>query len=540
MVGLFLSFLEILLAGGLQGFLYSLQVSSMRAEGRYYSLIPQDSTLWAAVFILTLVFLRGALQFLQMLSQNGAIEYFKCLQRQRVLEWVFHSQMASTARVSTLFTERTNHSSAVIGQVQSAMTYFFSCTVLGIQLLLISPLITGTLVLLSAPSLFFIRKLNRLARSSGLKHIEEWNKTNSRMVSVIKNLLLVRIYHTQEIEERQGIESNLKYRGYSMTNVKVAAFLFNLPQVMGMTFICIAAYYSSKYALLSKGEILIFFYLFVRFSQGAANLNTAVSGAFFYQPQLKELFHWWREEYLPHVETRREEKRLAERVVDLKAEGVGVGWKLADVEFAYPGAAQPVLKHFGISIFPFQTTAIVGSSGAGKSTLINLLLGEYKASVGRVDLLVDEELLPVDTVKGSLKRAVGYVGAESFLVEGTVRENLYYGLPEVPPEEVLLRALENAECGFLKEFPQFLEHRLSEQGHGLSAGQKQRLSLARALLREPKVLILDEATSNLDASTEQRLIETLRSFKNKMTIVIVTHRESLLVLADQVVQLGPK
>ncbi len=132
---------------------------------------------------------------------------------------------------------------------------------------------------------------------------------------------------------------------------------------------------------------------------------------------------------------------------------------------------------------------------------------------------------------------VGYVGAESFLIDGTVRENLLYGVHRTPGDAELADALRKAECGFIDDLPNRLEHRLTEQGAGLSSGQKQRLSLARAMLRRPGVLVLDEATANLDSATEEKLVDTLTELKGGMTIVAVTHRPALLRLADQVLTL---
>jgi len=158
---------------------------------------------------------------------------------------------------------------------------------------------------------------------------------------------------------------------------------------------------------------------------------------------------------------------------------------------------------------------------------------------GRIDLVVDGSRAALAGCRPRLMPMVGYVGAESFLVDGTIRENLLYGVPGAPNDAELANALRKAECGFIDDLPKGLEHRLTDQGAGLSSGQKQRLSLARALLRRPKVLVLDEATANLDVATEERLVDTLAQLKSRMTIVAVTHRQALLRLADQVLTLGP-
>lgn len=130
------------------------------------------------------------------------------------------------------------------------------------------------------------------------------------------------------------------------------------------------------------------------------------------------------------------------------------------------------------------------------------------------------------------------MGAESFIVEGTIRDNLLYGLEHSPTSQEINSAIELAECSFIHELPKKLDHPLTENGQGLSAGQKQRIALARALLRRPKALILDEATANLDSETEARLIQTLQRLKKNHTILAVTHRPALVEVADRTLELG--
>ena len=156
---------------------------------------------------------------------------------------------------------------------------------------------------------------------------------------------------------------------------------------------------------------------------------------------------------------------------------------------------------------------------------------------GSVKLTAGTKLLPLSEIRKSLLPHVGYVGSESFLIAGTILENLTYGLETVPSEKDIQLALEKSGCDFISRLNTGLAHPITEQGQGLSAGQKQRLSFARALLRNPKVLILDEATANLDYETEKNLIKTLTQMKGSTTIIAVTHREALLVLADQTIKL---
>jgi ABC-type bacteriocin/lantibiotic exporter with double-glycine peptidase domain len=215
-----------------------------------------------------------------------------------------------------------------------------------------------------------------------------------------------------------------------------------------------------------------------------------------------------------------------------------VGWKISSLAFTYPGAHAEAIHGLSLDIKPGQAAVIIGPSGAGKSTLLALLLGVLRPSSGTIDVSLEDVSSRLDgTTQPLLLHNIGYVGAESFLIEGTIRQNLLYGLRGTPTEAQIADAVRKAECGFIQELPQGLEHCLTDQGQGLSAGQKQRLGLARALLRNPRALILDEATANLDLDTEMRLVQTLVGLKGQMTIIGVTHRQALLEIADQTVRM---
>jgi len=215
-----------------------------------------------------------------------------------------------------------------------------------------------------------------------------------------------------------------------------------------------------------------------------------------------------------------------------------IGWKLTAASFRYPSGDTAVIDGLDLTVRPGQTLAVIGPSGAGKSTLLALMLGLLKPTSGQVELVFGEDSATLESRRAELLKGVGYVGPESFLLEGTLRDNLLYGLEGAASASQIDDALDKAECQFVKALPRGLDHILTEQGQGLSAGQKQRLALARALLRRPRVLILDEATANLDLDTESRLADTLSHLKGTMTMVIVTHRTTLLPLADLTLDLG--
>jgi ATP-binding cassette, subfamily B, bacterial len=192
---------------------------------------------------------------------------------------------------------------------------------------------------------------------------------------------------------------------------------------------------------------------------------------------------------------------------------------------------RPVLDGFDLVVPPGETHAIVGSTGSGKSTVVKLLLRLYDTSTGRIALDgVDVGNVPL----AELRRAIGYVGQDVFLFQGTVRENLAYGRPDAGDAE-LERAARLAEAhDFIAELPDGYDTLVGERGQKLSGGQRQRLSIARAILKDPPVLVLDEATSAVDNETEAAIQRSLELVGRDRTVIVIAHRLSTVRHADRI------
>ncbi len=208
--------------------------------------------------------------------------------------------------------------------------------------------------------------------------------------------------------------------------------------------------------------------------------------------------------------------------------------RLDDVTFAYPGAEAPVLRAVSLEARPGQTLAIIGSTGAGKSTLVNLVPRLFDATdvtvaVGGVDVRdLDPELL---------WSMLGLVPQRAFLFTGTVASNLRYGKPDATEEE-MWRALEIAQArDFVEAMPEGLEAPIAQGGSNVSGGQRQRLAIARAVIRQPAVYLFDDAFSALDLATDARLRAALRPVTRDATVVIVAQRVSTIRDADQIIVL---
>jgi len=208
--------------------------------------------------------------------------------------------------------------------------------------------------------------------------------------------------------------------------------------------------------------------------------------------------------------------------------------ELRGVTLAYPGRKGAVFSSFDLEIPARSILGIAGPSGSGKSTLADMLSGLGAPDAGAI--LIDGE--PLDGARRiAWRRQVAYVEQVPYLFDGTIAENLGWGLGEVGLPE-LRRAIELASAQFVFALPNGVDTLVGEGGRQLSGGERQRLALARALLREPDLLILDEVTAALDTENEAAIGRTIASLKGTCTILILGHRASLLELADRIVDLG--
>ncbi len=194
-------------------------------------------------------------------------------------------------------------------------------------------------------------------------------------------------------------------------------------------------------------------------------------------------------------------------------------------------AGRPVLDDFSLRIEPGETVAVVGTSGSGKSTVSLLLPRFYDVSAGRV-LVGGRDVR--DLTADSLRGAIGLVPETSFLFSDSIRDNIAYGAPDATDEQIRAAARAAQADGFISALPDGYDTEVGEQGLSLSGGQRQRVALARAILTDPRVLVLDDATSAVDARVEHEIHEALRSVMAGRTTLLIAHRASTLALADRV------
>jgi len=195
---------------------------------------------------------------------------------------------------------------------------------------------------------------------------------------------------------------------------------------------------------------------------------------------------------------------------------------------------RPILKDISLEVKPGKTVAIVGPSGAGKSTISRLLYRFYDVTDGRI--LIDGQDIR-DVKQNSVRASIGIVPQDTVLFNDTIFYNIAYGRPTATPSEVENAARHAAVHEFVSELPEGYNTRVGERGLKVSGGEKQRIAIARTILKSPKILIFDEATSALDSHTEKEIQDALKEVATDRTTIIIAHRLSTIIDANEIVVL---
>lgn len=215
---------------------------------------------------------------------------------------------------------------------------------------------------------------------------------------------------------------------------------------------------------------------------------------------------------------------------DLSLSSISGGISFQNVHFGYKGR-NPTFTNLTVDIEPGQTIAFVGSTGVGKSTIVKLLLRFYDPQEGKIML---DGVDTKDFDLQDLRRAIGLVKQDTFIIDGTVRENIAYGKPDTPINDIINAAKVAEVHSFINSLPNGYDTLVGERGQKLSGGQRQRIAIARAILKDPPILILDEATSSVDNETEAAIQRSLEKIIVGRTTIIIAHRLSTIRNADRI------
>lgn len=475
-----------------------------------------------AVIVLFLYgLLRSSVFYLKIFISGITNQSFIKYQRMTVLKSGLSTNSAlSSHEITSLFNETIVASGLI---VQRASEILICCTCLifffGMSFYLAPTEIIVALCLLGIliiPFKWLDHKIHRYGE--GLK--KEYDQVSKTLSQSIKNKLFLNFTNTLK---RRILEGEKNLEGYERFYTKfylLYALKLVFPSFLGLIILSLISFLSLEYTKLEPLRLLSFFYIFLRMCQSAGEISGAISDLKLHKPSLNHLKKFSEDQshnFSPHSKTQINHFEKIE---------------FKNVVFNYSG--ETILEQLNLSLVRGEIVVIRGASGSGKSTLIQLMCGLLSPSKGQI--LVDNK----NANDLDLRNIISYSGPEPFLIDGTIRENLLYGLEEKVTEEELLWACDLAKIkNHIDQLPGRLNYALNEDAQ-LSSGQKQRLALTRIFLKKNQIIVMDEATNNLNIEIEKEIIENIERELPGRLVILISHRDSIKHFAHREITLPHK
>jgi len=360
-----------------------------------------------------------------------------------------------------------------------------------------------------------------------------YRRTRERLAEVTANLQedisgvrVVQAFRRERDNYRRFVEINDEYRAANEVTVNVSAVYFPYVDLLSATALAVVLGYGGSMVIdgtITPGDLFVFIGLLAYFFEPVQLLSQFYQTFLAGTAALDKIFD------VMDTDPRMVDEPGARELGEIQGRV-----EFRDVRFAYREGGSEVLHGVSFAAEPGQTVALVGHTGAGKSTIVKLLARFYDPTEGQI--LIDDEDLR-DLSMHSLRSQIGMVPQEAFLFARSVRENIAFGRPDATLDEIEAAARAVGAHNFIMELPDGYETSIEERGGRLSIGQRQLVAFARALLADPRLLILDEATSSVDIPTEARIERALETLLAHRTAFVVAHRLSTIRRADLIVVL---
>lgn len=490
--------------------------------------IPPTPVGFLAVFV-ALIAVRSALQFARdrsgLLLQHQVVDHLRevCISRLLRADWRWITEQT-----------RTDHMTLVLGEVNrvgnglsagltllttlaTALAYFAAAFIF-------SPAMAGLVLLAAAVGYVAMRRIRASALRLGSQQVDANRDLMANVQQSFGGLKLTKILGSEARHIDLLVRTVARVRRNQLRFGIETSLMRNLQQVIGAALLALYVLVGLTWLELPLAELLALTFLFARLMPLLLSAQQFLHRWLNAEPALEAIDRFIAESG-EHAEAVADDTSVEWPVVD--------GIDLKDVSLTYARRDRPALHEINLRLPARTTTAITGPSGAGKSTLADILMGLIAPDEGTVTI---DGVQMNSTSRVNWRRNVAYVPQDTFLFHDTIRANLLFGNPAATESE-LVAALAQAAADFVMELQDGLDTVVGDNGVRLSGGERQRIALARALLRQPSLLILDEATSALDAGNEAAISKALTELHGRLTIVIVGHRTGTLRHADQVVEM---
>lgn len=510
-VGFFLFLCELLFVYSFQNFLYSIGLLDQKLKIDIPDYISSSLSL-SVVILLACGFFRAFIYGCKTFMANMTQHTFMNTQRKELLHITLNNcQKVSTNDVVSIFSDVVTSSGVLVNSISVLVLNTISAIFYFLSALYLAPIETTSGIFLVCVFLLPLRRLTRKVNSLGDSLVKEWEQINSSLLIGIRNNFFLKIYDLLGGEVEKGQRHIDNYKSHVRQFSIISATVIGLPPFIGLTVLVGASYIGVNFLQTNPAKLLSFFYIFLRMVQSLSEMNQTFTTCKLNWPGFKHLNSW------------KDKVKFDIKNDDIKSTLVDTDISKIEMNidnFQYDSRFS--LNNINFTISKGDVLVIKGSSGSGKSTLLSLLLGVNQLPENGGNIRINDNTTNGPFIFSSNR--ISYVGPDPFLIEGTIKENLHYGNNKEIPEDLIWNVLEKVSLtDAINKMPNKLDQRLSEDSE-LSTGQRQRLSFARALLKDFDMLILDEATANLDHVSEDKIVKKLKDDYSDKIIIAVTHR----------------
>ncbi|MFN8790905.1 MAG: ATP-binding cassette domain-containing protein [Bdellovibrionales bacterium] len=516
-LGLFWFLIEISFVFVIQTFLSALKLvdPSSSILNNWFS--PSVSS--ATILLILFAFVRGAIWATRQYYCVALAQNFVTEKRTFLLE----NSLKNSALVPNHFLLRTFSESTL--QSGSFLQHFVLSCVVSLTIFLfssyalfIAPKEFLTSLMFLGLFAFYLRKYDKRLSELAKKIDHEKSVSTQVVVDGIRNNFFIKISGRINDEIRKGKVSLNNFDRHFKNYYMITAIRSALPMFLGGAVIAVTFFMSLNYYGTKTSDLLLFFYILIRLTQSVTELSNYLTEVHLHLPGFRLL-----KDACERFKTLSARYPYSTALNDSKAADFPTLTSIIaeNLSFSYDSKT-PILSGINFSLKKGESLLIKGASGKGKSTLLALIVGLLQPSRGK--MLINNQ--NSSEIFSNISNKTGYVGPDSYFISGTLKENLLYGHPNpssVTADQIWAKLKAVNLLKEVKEIPKQLDYQINSDVP-FSTGQKQRLSMARALLRNPDLLLLDESTANLDAETEAEVIQHLRSVAHNYIVIIVSHK----------------
>lgn len=485
------------------------------------------------VFLLCMIaiyLMKGIITFLQYYIQYRFIYNNRLAFQSRLFKMTLDRPyqdflLMDSAKTRQMLSGDVNNVFLVLSTIMLAASELLVVLFLGITIFLINPEMTALAVIVLVTVSYLMGKVIRPRLLRWGKAVQQENIATSRWIlRALEGIKEIKIGEKEFFFYNQFTESGGRYASME----KRYNVFSNVPRLITETVFFIGILLALLWLILSGNDIKSLISQLsamavaaVRLMPAVNRINNNVNQIIYLKPSVDVVFAALEKEEFKARDKSNEEIKATEKN-SIQLSELKSGIELRNIEYCYPNSNTYVLKNANMVIPAGKSIGIIGTSGAGKTTLVDILLGLLQKNAGQI--IIDGSNVEVSTQYWN--SAIGYIPQSIFLMDDTVKANVAFGLRDKDIDEAQVwRALEEAQIAeHVRKMPEGIYTSIGERGIRLSGGQRQRLGIARALYKNPPILVLDEATSALDNETEASIMEAIEHFQGKKTIIIIAHR----------------